>query len=78
MNISYCGFLNVPLWSTATEILMPLKTILGCSYRFRYLDSVGYRTMNGQLTHPMNTKIIEEFHTQVLSKFSIFNLLVLW
>lgn len=69
MNISYCGFLNAPLGSTAREILMPLKTVLGCLYRFRYLDSVGYRTVDGQLIHPMNTKIIGEFHTQVPSKF---------
>lgn len=34
MNISYCGFLNVPLGSAAREILTPLETVSGC-----YIDS---------------------------------------
>lgn len=38
MNISYCGFLNVPLGSAAGGMLMPLKPVLGCLYRCRYLD----------------------------------------
>ena len=31
--------------------------VLGCSYKFRYLDSLGNRTVGGQLAYPINTKI---------------------
>ena len=42
--------------------------VLGRSYKFRYLDSLGNRTVGGQLTYPINTKITGEFHAQVPSR----------
>ena len=42
--------------------------VLGHSYKFRYLDSLGNRTVGGQLTYPINTKITGEFHAQVPSR----------